>query len=571
MRSTQNEADNTAKRMESAGNKAAQFFSKLKENATEFLAVFTAGKSFKEFLTDVTQADAQVGRLAYSIDASVKELGAWQNAAKMTGGSAEATTNSLVGLNRALNQAILTGTLPQFVAQFRAMGISIGDQYGKIRNVTDLMFQLNRAVQGMDPARASALLSGVGLDQGTVNMLLMRPDQFKKTFDTGEGLAASDKDVKAAQDRQAEWEKLLLKWNQVGRDLVTDLTPALLKLDEFLNRLADWAESHPNEVRDIFLGIAGAVGVMSLALTIGGISALMGVAGALTATATAGEGLLGVLGRLALVPAIGAAVGGAVGGSSGASGGFWGSLGSIIPGALGRLAGPLGFYFGSTSGLNAGEDEQARRRRFNIPIGPLGSAAPGAPGGTAPGSTGTEAMIRQIFGAQGIDPDTAVAVARSEGLNTYTGDAGSSFGPFQLHYGGVASGGNSVSGLGDDFTRDTGLDARDPSTVRQQLEWTAGYVRRHGWGAFHGAARVGIGRRQGLGAGVPPPGAAIGAPGAAVINNSSSSSPNNSSSTTINGGVTIKTSSNDGQGIARDFMGTISNNTWASQANSSLV
>src|SRR5215467_14123477 len=48
--------------------------------------------------------------------------------------------------------------------------------------------------------------------------------------------------------------------------------------------------------------------------------------------------------------------------------------------------------------------------------------------------------IRQAAIARGIDPDTAVAVANTEGLNTYIGDNNSSFGPFQLHYGG---------GLGD--------------------------------------------------------------------------------------------------------------------------
>ncbi|NCZ75263.1 MAG: hypothetical protein EBX65_07220, partial [Betaproteobacteria bacterium] len=49
---------------------------------------------------------------------------------------------------------------------------------------------------------------------------------------------------------------------------------------------------------------------------------------------------------------------------------------------------------------------------------------------------------------RGIDPNVALRVARSEGLNQYTGDEGSSFGPFQLHYGGVAKGGNAVGGLG---------------------------------------------------------------------------------------------------------------------------
>lgn len=140
------------------------------------------------------------------------------------------------------------------------------------------------------------------------------------------------------------------------------------------------------------------------------------------------------------------------------------------------------------------------------------AASPSAPSGAAPSSgsftsanpTGydpkaTEAMIRASAAKHGVDPDTAVAVARSEGLGSYTGDKGSSFGPFQLHYGSVASGGNAVGGMGDDFTKQTGLDARDPSTVPQQVDFAMKNAAQNGWGAWHGAKNSGISNFQGIG------------------------------------------------------------------------
>ena len=78
------------------------------------------------------------------------------------------------------------------------------------------------------------------------------------------------------------------------------------------------------------------------------------------------------------------------------------------------------------------------------------------------------------------------------------GDQGSSFGPGQLHYGGVASGGNSVGGLGDAFTRTTGLNARDPSTWQQQIDFSLDQAAQGGWGPWHGAARVGVSQWQGI-------------------------------------------------------------------------
>lgn len=104
-----------------------------------------------------------------------------------------------------------------------------------------------------------------------------------------------------------------------------------------------------------------------------------------------------------------------------------------------------------------------------------------------PSGKDMESLIRSRAAAKGIDPDTAVRVARTEGLGAdYAGDAGSSFGPFQLHYGGIAKGGNSVPGLGEEFTKATGLHASDPRTVPAQVDFALDYARSHGWSPWHG-------------------------------------------------------------------------------------
>jgi len=122
-----------------------------------------------------------------------------------------------------------------------------------------------------------------------------------------------------------------------------------------------------------------------------------------------------------------------------------------------------------------------------------GGGAAAAPSGYVQGTKGSvidqgvEAQyIAEAAKARGIDPDVALRVAKSEGLAQYEGDAGSSFGPFQLHYGGVAGGGNAVPGLGDTFTRQTGLDARNPSTWRKQVDFALDTAAKEGWGAWHG-------------------------------------------------------------------------------------
>lgn len=106
-----------------------------------------------------------------------------------------------------------------------------------------------------------------------------------------------------------------------------------------------------------------------------------------------------------------------------------------------------------------------------------------------------EAWIRQMATSVGIDPDVAMRVARSEGFGTYSGDQGTSFGDFQLH---LSRSGNAV---GDAFRKATGLDPSDPANEKAMDLFALKWAAQHGWADFHGAARVGVGQFQGIGAG----------------------------------------------------------------------
>lgn len=96
-----------------------------------------------------------------------------------------------------------------------------------------------------------------------------------------------------------------------------------------------------------------------------------------------------------------------------------------------------------------------------------------------------EAYIRSEAKRLGIDPDQAMRVARSEGFKTFAGDMGTSFGDFQLHYKSSIPGFRQ-SGLGDAFTKYTGLDARDPSNWKAADRFALEQAAKGGWGPWHG-------------------------------------------------------------------------------------
>jgi hypothetical protein len=113
-----------------------------------------------------------------------------------------------------------------------------------------------------------------------------------------------------------------------------------------------------------------------------------------------------------------------------------------------------------------------------------------------------EAYIRQSAAQRGIDPDIAVKVAKSEGLQKGTWQSNvqqpygreRSYGPFQLH---VAPAG-SRPGMGNDFVNATGLDPSDPKNAYAGIDFALDQAAKGGWSPWFGAKKVNVTGMQGI-------------------------------------------------------------------------
>jgi hypothetical protein len=168
-------------------------------------------------------------------------------------------------------------------------------------------------------------------------------------------------------------------------------------------------------------------------------------------------------------------------GSGGGGGGSYPGSAGVAGGGRGSLGARLGMYGGNgTAGVGAERGKVAR-------------------GGDP---RGMEGYIRETAAKYGIDPDTAVAVAKSEGLSTFqssvprTGKGSlngreASFGAFQLYTGG---------GLGNEWqAANPGLDITDPANEKSTIDFALKHAARKGWGSWNGAKNTGIGPWAGIG------------------------------------------------------------------------
>lgn len=136
--------------------------------------------------------------------------------------------------------------------------------------------------------------------------------------------------------------------------------------------------------------------------------------------------------------------------------------------------------------------------------GPVASMTPAA---GAPMPKGPIAdYIQQAAAKRGIDPGVALHFANLEsGLNPNNpGDRGpdgrpSSFNLFQLHYGGINPN-MPHPGMGDDFTKATGIHASDPNAWKNVVDYSLDRASKEGWGAWANTRnKLGVGNWTGIG------------------------------------------------------------------------
>lgn len=129
-------------------------------------AALAIGSAFKEYL-----AGAQaVGNLANTLNENQEDMQAWAQAVERAGGDASAFEGSLVSLNSKMLEFAQTGTSSAAPA-LAQLGISARDSNGNIKSSIDIISELARVADTMDPARFQALTSSLGIDSGTLLLL----------------------------------------------------------------------------------------------------------------------------------------------------------------------------------------------------------------------------------------------------------------------------------------------------------------------------------------------------------------------------------------------------------------
>ena len=305
LKKTRDDVTATSKELQERGKHAAEFFGKIAASATAMFAVFTAGKSLKDFVHDIATTNAALGRLAPNLGLSVEQLSKWRNAMEAFGGSAQDADAAFQGF-ATLYQNMLHNIPSESGNFLSALGMKPAD----LKNAEMFLLKTGELLSKRSPMERQWFAQHTGIPTEMAN-LLASPDLAQRLAEAQKHAVTTDQ-AKSAQAVTTAWTNTLQAIRDCQRVLEEALQPIVLKILASVKDVAEYLKEHPKVLIDLFVvaGTAAAIFGAKTVLMINGIIARMAAIGttatasfaaADTAAATAakGGGLGLILGRLA--------------------------------------------------------------------------------------------------------------------------------------------------------------------------------------------------------------------------------------------------------------------------------
>jgi hypothetical protein len=283
LKDTGGEADKTGAKLKKSGKDGAEGFEGIAKSATKFLAIIGGTMAVKRFIEQTVESSAALDRLSKNLDQNVSTVSAWSNATELAGGSAEGLQGSMDMLSKSQTELQLTGQ-SSLIPYFAALGVSLADTAGKARPVNEVLLDLADRFSRMDRTTANNMGRMMGIDQGTMNLLLKGRSEVELMVKRQKEYNAVTKQQAAEASRlKAAFTESRQSFEAFGRELLSKATPAIEKLFAVMADLGAWMREN-KEFVDAFLTIiaVGLAGITAAAIPISlTVAAVVGLAAAI--------------------------------------------------------------------------------------------------------------------------------------------------------------------------------------------------------------------------------------------------------------------------------------------------
>lgn len=270
---------------------------KVAKGAAALFALVTGSNALDKLIRETTEANVQLDNLSRNIGMSRSQLQAWGGMAEMVGGQADAMKGSLAGLSMSITRLTTMGDT-SMVPFFNAFGVALLNADGKARNLDSIMLDLADRFSKMDRVQAYNLAKSMGLDDGTINTLLLGRAEMEKMLALQDRLYRSgEKEIAVSRELTRSRAYLNQQWDALKNMIANALAPHLLRLVKLVSSFADYLMRNENTMRHVFEGLAFVLGMVLIPVLWSAVTALYAFIApfALAATAVAALGAAFVL------------------------------------------------------------------------------------------------------------------------------------------------------------------------------------------------------------------------------------------------------------------------------------
>ncbi len=240
-----------------------------------FTALVMGSNALDKMIREGAQANVELDNLSRNIGMSRNQLQAWGGMAEMAGGSAEGMKGSLAGLSMGITRLTTMGDT-SMVPFFNAFGVALLNADGKARDLDSIMLDLSDRFAKMDRVQAYNLAKSMGLDDGTINTLMLGRAEMEKMLEMQRNLYRSgEKEIAVSRELTQARGYLNAQWDSLKAMLADALAPVLLKIVKMVSGFVDYLMKHENSMKHVFEGLAFVLGAVLIPVFIAATASLL--------------------------------------------------------------------------------------------------------------------------------------------------------------------------------------------------------------------------------------------------------------------------------------------------------
>lgn len=225
--------------------------------ANKFFALIGGVTAIKYFVQNVIESNAELSRFATNMGNSTEKISAFQNAARVAGGSADDLKYALQAIEKAKFDVKIGQDSPmlKWLDMMRVGLADIGT--GKAKQGLQVLEEINSALAKYDAPTRYQMATGAGFSAGMATMLAKDPAEFKELLAEQKKNAVTQENADKAEAARKALERGKISVESIGNKIVSSILPEAERPSQ--EALTDYVEKKFKVTRDQAVGIVSSL------------------------------------------------------------------------------------------------------------------------------------------------------------------------------------------------------------------------------------------------------------------------------------------------------------------------